>query len=251
MSHAEDNDAAGLDVLAFGAHPDDVELLIGGTIARLVGQGHRVGIVDLTRGELGTRGTPELRAEEAAEAARILGVAHRANLDLGDGHLVDDLASRGRVVEAIREHRPQLILTHTDRDRHPDHEAAGKIVRAASFLSGLRNFDPGRQPHRAQTILGYFSHTMDAPDLVIDVSQTFEKKREACLAYRSQFHDPDSSEPRTFISRAEFWDWWEARARHYGQMINATHGEAFTHEGPIPVDDPVRQFGGVNYYPNA
>lgn len=236
-------------VLAFGAHPDDVELTIGGTVALLVRSGHRVVIVDLTRGELGTRGTPKIRAEEAAEAARILGVETRENLELPDGGLGPERTQLSALVRVIRQHRPQLVLAPLEEDLHPDHKWAGRLIKEAAYLSGLRNWDPGLPPHRPRAILQYMSHTRVAASLVIDVTETFETKRRACLAYRSQFHDPDSQEPATYISSEPFWAWWEARARHDGHAIGATFGEAFVHQGPLPVRDPVEQFRSFGYYP--
>ena len=228
-----------LDVLAFGAHPDDVDLTVGGTVSLLVSQGHRVGIVDMTRGEMGTRGTPETRAEEAQEAARILGAEVRESLGLPDGRVLLDDTSRTAVIRALRTYRPRLVLAPIAEDLHPDHKWTGVIVREAAFLAGLRRWDTGQEPHRPRTVLGYASHTLFDPDIVVDVTDHFETKRRACLAFKSQFHDPNSAEPATYIAGDRFWDWWEGRARHFGNRIGATFGEPLQHEGPIPGHDLV------------
>jgi len=240
-----------LDVLAFGAHPDDVELTVGGTVLALRAQGYTVGIVDMTRGEMGTRGSPEIRAQEATEAARRLGVEQRRNLGLPDGRVALDDASREAAIRVLREFRPTLVLAPVERDLHPDHGWTGRIVREACFLAGLERWDTGQPRHRPRAVLGYFSHTTVEPDLVIDITQFYEQKKAACLAYASQFHDPDSSELATYISSEGFWDWWEARARSLGQRIGAAFGEGFVHDGPVPVRDPVKQFETFGYYPDT
>lgn len=238
-----------VDVLAVGAHPDDVELTVGGTLLALGGLGYSTAIVDMTRGEMGTRGTPEARAAEAAEAARILGVADRMCLELGDGRVSLDEESRRRMVEAIRKYRPVIVLAPLEKDLHPDHAWTGRIVAEASFLAGLRRFEAAGEPFRPRTVLRYATHTIAEPSLVVDVSATFDEKRRACLAYKSQFHDPASKEPETYISSRGFWAWWEARARSYGNRIGAEFGEGLVHDGPLPVSDPVKLFRDFGYYP--
>ncbi|MAG57909.1 MAG: bacillithiol biosynthesis deacetylase BshB1 [Planctomycetes bacterium] len=238
-----------VDVLAFGAHPDDVELSVGGTLLALQELGHTVGIVDMTRGEMGTRGSPEIRAREAQEAARRLGVEVRQNLGLPDGRVALDETSREETIRVIRAQRPRLVLAPLQSDLHPDHEWTGRVVREAAFLAGLGKWETGQNPHRPRTVLHYFSHTLREPDLVIDITPHFSQKKEACLAYQSQFHDPESRKPATYIAGEKFWDWWEARARHFGHRVGVTFGEAFVHEGPLPVKDPVRLFDEFGYYP--
>jgi len=235
--------------IAFGAHPDDVELSVGGTVLLLRAKGYEVAIVDATRGELGTRGTPEVRAEEASEAARRLNVSHRINLELPDGNLRATDEARKKVVETIRRFRPAIVLAPRPDDLHPDHAHLGVLVREAAFLSGVRKFGSGGAPHRPRAVLQYASHTQFTPSLVVDVSEHFAAKKHAALAYKSQFFDPASSEPATYISSARFWDWWEARARHYGNLVGATHGEPFLVEAPLLVKDPVAQFLDFGYYP--
>ena len=238
-----------LDVLAFGAHPDDVELTVGGTMLSLLSQGYGVGVVDMTRGELGTRGTPEVRAKEAEEAARRLGVGVRCNLDLPDGNVALNRESRDAVIRVLREHRPSVVLAPIDQDLHPDHVWTGRIVREAAFLAGLLRWDTGQAPHRPRTVLGYVTHTTEDPDQVVDITPFMEQKKEACLAYASQFHDVGSDAPATYISSAGFWDWWEARARSFCHRIGVEFGEGFVHDGPVPLADPVKQFTDFGYYP--
>jgi bacillithiol biosynthesis deacetylase BshB1 len=243
------DDLEEVDILAFGAHPDDVDLAVGGTLLLAHSQGYVTGIVDLTRGELGTRGTPEIRAKEAAIAAELLHVSTRDNLDLGDGGILPTEEVRRALVRILRRRRPTLVLGPLERDLHPDHAWAGRTLKDACFLAGIAKYDPVDPPHRPSAYLGYLSHTEVPPSLVIDITPYFEAKRQACLAYRSQFYNPASQEPATYISRPEFWQWWEARARHAGHTIGAQFGEAFHFEGPSPVHDPIQQFSGFGYYP--
>jgi bacillithiol biosynthesis deacetylase BshB1 len=237
--------------LAFGAHPDDVELTVGGTLLVLADLGYRTAVVDLTRGELGTRGTPEIRAREAAEAAARLGVAHRENLDLGDGAILPSDAVRAALVGAIRRLRPTLVLGPIDRDLHPDHAWGGRLLQDACFLAGVARYAPGLPAHRPRALLGYVSHTEVEPSLVVDISAVFDRKRQACEAYTSQFHDPKAGPADTYLSRPEFWEWWEARARNAGHSIGVRFGEPLIFAGPIPVPDPVAQFADYGYYPKS
>jgi bacillithiol biosynthesis deacetylase BshB1 len=237
------------DVIAFGSHPDDVELTVGGTVLLLRARGHEVAMVDLTRGELGTRGTPEIRAEEAAEAARRLGVKVRINLGLPDGHLRATDEARKKVVEVIRRLKPLVVLAPRPDDLHPDHAHASVLVREAAFLSGIARFGGGGAAHRPRAVLQYASHTQFDPSFVVDVSEHFAAKKHAALAYKSQFHDPGSKDPATYISSAGFWDWWEGRARYYGNLVGARYGEPFFVESPLLVADPVAQFRDFGYYP--
>jgi N-acetylglucosamine malate deacetylase 1 len=237
-------------VLAFGAHPDDVELTVGGTVLLLRARGYDVVIVDATRGELGTRGTPEIRAAEAQEAARRLGVSQRINLGLPDGHLRATDEARRKAVEVIRRFKPVVLLAPRPDDLHPDHAHLSVLVREAAFLSGVARFGEG-PPHRARAVLQYASHTTFVPSFVVDVSAYFDAKKHAALAYRSQFFDPASKEPATYLSSSGFWAWWEARARHFGHLVGATHGEPFLVDGPLLVTDPVAQFADFGYYPKS
>lgn len=242
---------APLDVLAFAAHPDDVELCAGGTVCLLSEQGYRVGIVDLTRGERGSRGTPEGRLAEAAEAARILGLAARENLGLPDGHLADTPENQARVVRMVRRYRPRVVLLNAPECRHPDHGAAARLTAGALFSSGLRKVetreDDGtpQAPWRPHHALHYMQSIPFEPTFVVDVSAVWERRVKALQAFRSQFFNPDyepsRDEPETFVSNPAFFQWVEAQARTYGYRIGATYGEPFLYRhGPVGVTDLMR-----------
>ena len=237
------------DILAFGAHPDDVELTVGGTILAMQTKGRSCAIVDMTRGEMGTRGTPRIREQEAKEAASRLGVVERENLGLPDGQVALNHDSRDAVIRVLRKYQPTVVLAPMERDLHPDHAWTGKIITEAAFLSGLNKWETGQAPHRPRTILRYTSHNTETVDLVVDITSHFAQKKHSCLAYKSQFHDPESDEPKTYISGSNFWDWWEGRASFFGNRIGVKYGEGFIHEGPIPVNDLVDQFADFGYYP--
>ncbi len=239
--------AVPVDVLAFGPHPDDVELGCGGTLAVLVGRGRGVGIVDLTRGEMATRGTPEIRAREAAEAGRLLGARFRANLDLGDGDLRTDRAAQLLVIEAVRRARPRLVLAPWTEDRHPDHERAGRLVREGAWYAGLARLETGLPAHRPDQVVFYAAYALLAPTFLVDVSATFEAKRTALRAYKSQFHDPSAATPgapETYVSSKSFWDGVEARARAYGRVANVAYAEGFLAKAPPTLADPAEAFRG-------
>ena len=239
--------AVPVDVLAFGPHPDDVELGCGGTLAALAARGRSFGIVDLTRGEMATRGTPELRAAEAAEAGRLLGARFRVNLDLGDGDLRTDRAAQLLVVEAVRRSRPRLVLAPLAEDRHPDHERAGRLVREASWYAGLAKLETGLAAHRPDQVVFYAAYALLQPTFLVDVSASFETKRAALRAYASQFHAPgapSSGEPETYVSSKSFWDGVEARARAYGRIANVAYAEGFLAKAPPLLGDPAAAFAG-------
>ena len=233
-----------VDVLAIAAHPDDVEMCCGGTLARLKDRGRSFGILDLTRGEMGTRGTAELRDEEARRAAEILGASFRKRLDFGDGGLRRTAAEENALIEAIRLHRPRIILTSYPEDRHPDHARCGALVADAAFYAGLRKRESEHPAHRPQQVLFFSTMYYHAPSFVVDVTETYTRRREAILAFRSQFHDPESSEPETMISAEKFLKELEARARHYGQMAGVEFGEGFISKRPARIEDPVAAFEG-------
>lgn len=235
------------DVLAFGAHPDDVEIGCGGTVALLVSQGRDVVIADFTRGETGTRGTPEERAREAADAARTLGASARLNLGLPDGLLAARAPGADRpardeavelVVDLIREHRPRLLLASFASDAHPDHVVVGEVVKQARYLAGLHKWRPGRPRHRPDLVLHYFEHEQHAPSLVVDVSGVYERKLAAIRCHRSQLHDPSRREPETALSRPDFLERREARDRFFGTLAGVRHAEPFSCVGPPRVADP-------------
>lgn len=223
-----------LDILVLAAHPDDAEMSCGGTLAREIANGKKVGIVDLTRGELGTRGTPEIRLQEAAEAGRILGISARENLGFRDGFFVNDEAHQLKVVEVIRRYQPDLLIANAIDDRHPDHGKGAALAESAHFLSGLRRigtFEPDgtpQQPWRARQVFHYIQDRYIKPDIVVDISGFWEKKVESVQAYRSQFYNPESDEPTSYISSKAFFDFLIARWRETGHQIGAEFGEGFT-----------------------
>ena len=230
MAEAE---TASLHVLAFGAHPDDVELSCGGTLLAEAAKGYRTGIVDLTRGELGTRGTAEDRDKEANDAAAILGLSSRENLRLADGFFRVDRASLEAVVRAIRQHRPTVVLANAQHDRHPDHGRGGDLVQEACFLAGLRQMETSlngvsQEAFRPKALYRYIQDRWIKPDLVVDISGFIDPKMEAIKAYRTQFFDPASTEPQTYISTSAFMDGLLSRSREMGRMAGYEYGEGYT-----------------------
>ncbi len=227
-----------LDILVFAAHPDDVELACSGTLLKHISLGYKVGIIDLTRGELGTRGSAEIRAEETRVASSILGIHSRENLGFRDGFFEIDEAHLLKVVEVIRKYQPELILANAASDRHPDHRRAGDLVSRANFLSGLVKIETANQTAwRAKVVYRYIQDNYIEPDFVVDISGFEAKKLEAIKAFKSQFYDPNSTEPKTPISREDFLDFILARAKQLGRPINAEYGEGFTVERYVGVDD--------------
>ncbi|HNZ48066.1 MAG TPA: bacillithiol biosynthesis deacetylase BshB1 [Candidatus Hydrogenedentes bacterium] len=224
-----------VDVLAIGAHPDDVELGCGGLLAKLSSEGKRIAILDLTRGELSTRGTPNERHAESEHAAAILGLCARENAGLPDGGLSNTPEQRLAVIPFIRRFRPKVVLTLMTPDRHPDHEAAHYLGRDACFLSGLMRIDTGQEPFRPERIY-YFHPYLDAaasPFGIVDISGFFPKKLASIGAHKTQFYNPDDRSAGTYISSLEFWESIEHRARFWGRRIGVCHGEALYSEGPV------------------
>jgi bacillithiol biosynthesis deacetylase BshB1 len=228
-----------VDALVFGPHPDDAEIWSGGLIARLSALGHRVGIVDMTRGETGTRGTVEQRLAEADEAALLLGAAFRENLELTDGSLAVEPETKRRVVAAIRRHRPAILVAPYPSDDHPDHAATGRIVEESLFLAGLRRFDADGDAHRARQVWYYMCHEPFSTSFVVDISDVFETKMRAIRCFSSQLHREGSSEPATNISSPDFLTRIEARCRYFGSLAGATFGEPFHVKKPVRVHDPL------------
>lgn len=231
-----------LDILAFAAHPDDIELAASGTISRHIKQGKKVGIIDLTRGELGTRGSAELRDIEAKKSAQILGLSVRHNLDLGDGFFEIAENSLLEVIKMIRLYQPEIVLCNAVSDRHPDHGRGGDLVSRACFLSGLikinTSFEGAHQlPHRPKAVYRYIQDRWIDPDLVIDITDEMEVKMQSILAFSSQFYDPNSDEPETPISSKEFMEFVVARSTQFGRIIGCRYGEGFTVEKAIGVND--------------
>ncbi len=221
-----------LHVLAFGVHPDDVELSCSGTLLVEKSRGHSTGIVDLTRGELGTRGTAETRDKEAADSAEILGVDIRENLGMKDGFFVNDEAHQRQVISMIRKYQPEIILCNAPEDRHPDHGRSASLVADAAFLSGLRKINTeldGQQQEawRPKYVLHYIQDRYLKPDVVIDISSFFDKKMEAVKAFKTQFHNPGIDEPQTYISTPGFLDSIKYRAQMFGKLIGVDYAEGF------------------------
>nr|WP_299067601.1 bacillithiol biosynthesis deacetylase BshB1 [uncultured Allomuricauda sp.] len=232
-----------LDILVFGAHPDDAELGAGGTIAKEVARGKKVGIIDLTRGELGTRGSAEIRDKEAEKAANILGVSVRENMEFADGFFVNDKEHQMEVIKMIRKYCPEIVLCNAIDDRHIDHPKGSRLVSDACFLSGLVKIDTRlagedqwQEAWRPKKVYHYIQWKNLEPDFAVDVSGFITKKTESILAYSSQFFDPKSDEPETPISSKNFIDSVNYRARDLGRLIGVEHAEGFT-VGRVPAVD--------------
>jgi bacillithiol biosynthesis deacetylase BshB1 len=234
-----------VDVLAIAAHPDDVELTCAGTLVMLARRGRSFGIVDLTRGEMGTRGTPETRDVEARRAAEILGASFREILDFGDGGLVHSRENEIVLMDVIRREKPRLIVTSYPDDRHPDHRRAGEIVRDAAFYAGLRRIETTYPAFRPQQTVYFSTFRLHAPTFVVDVTPAMETRRRAMEAFTSQFHNPESKEPQTVLSQQSFLQAMEGRARHFGFMIGVEFAEGFVSVRPPKVEDPIAAFEGA------
>ena len=224
-----------VDILAIGAHPDDVELGCGGTLAKLISEGKKVAIVDLTQGELGTRGTNVTRAQEAASASEILGISARENLKMKDGFILNSEEYQMQIVKMIRKYQPEIVLANAVDDRHPDHAKAAKLVSDACFLSGLVKIETeldgeNQKQWRPKQVFHYIQWKHITPDFVIDISDFMEKKIEACLAYKTQFYDPDSKEPMTPIATKDFLESLTYRAQDLGRLSGVEFAEGFTTE---------------------
>lgn len=231
-----------LDILAFGAHPDDVELGCSGTLAKEISLGKKIGIIDLTRGELGTRGSAEIRDKEAALAAKILGVTTRENLGFKDGFFVNDEQHQLEVIRMIRKYRPEVVLCNAIQDRHIDHAKGSKLVSDACFLSGLRRVETSiggqlQEPWRPVQVYHYIQWENIKPDFVVDISGFMEAKMQAVKAYGSQFYDPKSKEPVSPISSKNFLDSITYRAQDLGRLIGKEYAEGFTAERDVAVDN--------------
>ncbi|HLO74561.1 MAG TPA: bacillithiol biosynthesis deacetylase BshB1 [Flavobacterium sp.] len=230
-----------LDILAFGAHPDDVELGCSGTIAKEVSLGKKVGIIDLTRGELGTRGSVEIRNAESAKASEILGVSIRENLDMRDGFFKNDEAHQLKVIQMIRKYRPEIVLCNAITDRHIDHGKGSNLVSDACFLSGLVKIETElngekQQAWRPKVVYHYIQWQTIEPDFVVDVSGFMVAKMESVQAYGSQFYDPNSKEPVTPIASKNFLDSIKYRAQDLGRLVGVEYAEGFTTERYVAVN---------------
>ncbi|BCY29285.1 bacillithiol biosynthesis deacetylase BshB1 [Flavobacterium okayamense] len=230
-----------LDILAFGAHPDDVELGCSGTIAKEISLGKKVGIIDLTRGELGTRGSAEIRDEEAKKAAKILGVSVRENLGFRDGFFVNDEKHQLEIIKMIRKYQPEIVLCNAIQDRHIDHAKGSKLVSDACFLSGLRKIETElngeiQQAWRPKVVYHYIQWENIEPDFVVDVSGFMQNKIDAVMAYDSQFYNPDSKEPVSPITSKNFSDSVTYRAQDLGRLVGVDYAEGFTTERYLAVN---------------
>lgn len=226
-----------VDILAVGAHPDDLEIGVGGLLHQLARRGMRVAMLDLTRGEMGSRGTPALRAQEAEAAAQILGVAARDNAGLPDGAVANITEQQRAVIPFVRKYRPHLILAPMAPDRHPDHAAACGLLRDANYFSGLARIDTGQEPYRCPALWHYHPYLESAmPPFIVDISDDFEAKIAALRAHASQFFNPGFDGPRTYISSEAFWDSIRTRAAYWGSRIGARYGEALYTDTPVRID---------------
>lgn len=231
-----------LDILVFAVHPDDAELGCSGTILKHIALGKKVGIVDFTRGELGTRGTAETRDQEAADSAKILGLHVRENLRFKDGFFKNDEAHQLEVIKMVRKYQPEIILTNALHDRHPDHGRAGDLANDAIFLSGLIKIETElngikQEAWRPRLVLQYIQDRYIKPDVIIDVTDFIEQKLQSIRAFKTQFDSPDESEPQTYISSPEFMDFVMGRARELGKQISVKYAEGFTSRKLLGVDN--------------
>lgn len=232
-----------LDVLAIGAHPDDVELGCSGILIKEVKRGKKVGIIDLTQGELGTRGTIETRYQEAADAAMIMGIHVRENLKMRDGFFVNDEAHQMQLIAALRKYKPEIVIGNILEDRHPDHGKAGSLIYDACFLSGLKQVktydekDVEQEKWRPKYLLHYLQDRFYEPDVIIDVSDVWEQRMETIKAYKTQFHSTESTEPQTYISSPEFLEALVSRARLLGKRIGVQFAEGFVSKKNIGIRD--------------
>jgi bacillithiol biosynthesis deacetylase BshB1 len=221
-----------LDILAFGAHPDDVELGCGGTLLGAVAEGKKVGVIDLTKGELGTRGTVDQRIKEAQKASQVLGITVRENLGMADGFFENNKANQLLIIETIRRFQPSIIFCNAPEDRHPDHGRAAQLIEDAAFLAGLAKIETtyngvAQSAWRPTQVFHYIQSRSLTPNFVVDISAQMEKKMESILAHSSQFYDPNSKEPETFISSTAFLEFVKGRAKELGQQIGVQYAEGF------------------------
>jgi len=231
-----------VDIIAFGAHPDDVEIGAGGLLAKEAALGYRVGIADLTRGEMGTRGTPDVRLEEARKAAGILGAVWRMNLEMPDGNITADHENVMKVARVIRTYRPKVIIAPYWDDRHPDHVNTSRLVTEAHFKAGLRKLEPELEAFRPSIVLYYFLNRMEGLSFIVDISDYYARKQEAVNAHYSQFGD-SGLKPLAVLGVKAPLQFIESRDRFQGSQIGAAYGEAFLVRTPVPVEDPLKVWG--------
>jgi N-acetylglucosamine malate deacetylase 1 len=233
-----------VDLLFFGAHPDDLELSAGATIAKVIAAGARAGMIELTHGEMGTRGNARTREREARAAAKILGIDLRVQLDFGDGGLRTGREQEMELIEVIRRFSPKVVFAPWPDERHPDHVRAGQIVTDASFYAGLRQLRTKSAAHRPQAVIYYLQNYVVPPSFIVDVTETWKTKMRAIGAFKSQFFNPRSKEPSTKLSDRKFIEMIDARGKHFGAMIGVSYGEAFVTKLPPRVDDIVAAYAG-------
>lgn len=231
-----------VDILAVFAHPDDVELTVGGTLLKMKSLGYKTGALDVTQGEMGTRGTVAGRAKEAEEAAKILKLDLRENLELPDGHVWVTEETRTKLVRVLRRLKPKIILTHQADDPHPDHNHIVQLVREAARLSSMKKYDGEFGQERSQVPIvahNVFSHRV-VPSFIVDISGFLKEKMDAIRAHKSQFYNPDSNEPETRLTNEGFLNELELRSRYFGSLINVEAGEPFFVREPLNIEDPIR-----------
>ena len=231
-----------LDSVAFGAHPDDIELFCGGTLIKLGSQGHKIGVISLTQGELGTRGSAEIRSQEFQEAATLLKLSTHKILDIPDGDVAVNWENKLKIIREIRTYQPAVVFAPYWKDRHPDHENTSNLVREAAFLSGLKKIETDQQAHRPYKVIYYPCWFEFRPSFVVDITECHDQKIKAMQAYRSQFDHPDKKkfgDEETLISRPEFLEEITTRDRYYGSSIGTTFGEPFLVREPLRLDDPI------------
>ncbi len=234
--------ATPLDILVFGAHPDDIELAMGGTLAKMAALGYKTGVIDMVRGELGSRGTPAQRLRESRCAAQVLNLSVRENLRLKDGQVFINQPSRLKVISALRKYRPSLVFTHHWDDNHPDHVYTSRLVTECCYLSGLAKIKTAYERYRPKNLFYFRLPYYVPPSFVVDITVYFDKKMEAVRCYQSQLHDPGSQEPQTYLSVPEFLPKVESVHKYYGSLIRTGYAEAFYCRQPLQIHDPVSLF---------
>jgi N-acetylglucosamine malate deacetylase 1 len=225
-----------LDILAFGAHPDDIELACSGTIIKHLKNGLKIGIIDLTRGELGTRGTVETRNQETINSTKVLGVQLRENMDFKDGFFENNEENKIELIKKIREYRPEIVLTNAPTDRHPDHGRSSELTIDACFLSGLEKIETGQDVWRPKHIYHYIQFNTILPDFVVDITEEMDKKLESVLCYKTQFYNPESKESETIISSEDFLESVKYRARDLGRQSDCKYAEGFVSNQTLKVN---------------
>lgn len=226
-----------LDILAFSAHPDDIELSCGGTIVKLVKAGYKLGLVDLTEAELSTRGTVTLRKQETERSSKILKLSVRDNLKIRDGQIDYNEENRLKVINCIRKYQPKIILAPYFEDRHPDHVHTSNLISKSNFYSGLAKIESEYSSYRAKNVIYYYQHLVDKPSFVVDITDEFDTKMEAVRVFTSQFYNPESKEPETYISNKQFFESLQNRAQHFGYQIGVKYGEPFFVKSIIKIDN--------------